>query len=175
MPESVAPFYQGWRLMNDRLVGVIGSLSDDELAWRPAPTMWPIWALAGHLAGTRVYWLCLVLHEPGAASTPFIDPGEIGWEDDLFRPRHADELVLALRSTFAVVEGCLRRWTPEMLSAEFPRERNGAIQMHTRQSILYRLLTHDASHSGEISQTLGSHGRGEVDLWSGLARVVPAT
>lgn len=61
-----------------------------------------------------------------------------------------------------------------MLRIEFRRERGGAIQFHTRQSVLFRLLTHDASHSGEISQTLGSHGQGEIDLWSGLARVVPA-
>ncbi len=28
--------------------------------------------------------------------------------------------------------------------------------MHTRQSVLYRILTHDAYHTGEISLTLGS-------------------
>jgi hypothetical protein len=44
--------------------------------------------------------------------------------------------------------------------------------MHTRQSVLYRLLTHDAYHTGEISLTLGSAGLGAVDLWRGLARVV---
>jgi hypothetical protein len=37
------------------------------------------------------------------------------------------------------------------------------------------MLTHDASHSGEISQTLGSYGRGEIDLWSHLSRILPAT
>jgi uncharacterized damage-inducible protein DinB len=173
MPENIAPLYQGWRLLNDRLVEAIGSLSDAELAWAPAPSMWPIWALAGHLAGARAYWLCAVLHEPGVTSTPFNDPSGEGWEDDLSHPRRADELVVALRSTFEIVDGCLHRWTTDMLATEFPRERNGVIQMHTRQSILHRLLTHDASHSGEISQTLGSHGRGEIDLWSGLARVLP--
>jgi hypothetical protein len=44
--------------------------------------------------------------------------------------------------------------------------------MHTRQSVLYRMLTHDAYHTGEISLTLGSAGLGEVDLWRGLARIV---
>jgi uncharacterized damage-inducible protein DinB len=176
MSESIAPFFKGWRLLNDRLVETIGSLSDAELAWTPSPTMWSIWALTGHLAGARVYWLCAILKEPGAASTPFSDdPSAEGWEDDPLHPRRADELVFALRSTFEVVDGCLQRWTTDMLATEFPRERNGVIQMHTRQSILHRLLTHDASHSGEISQTLGSHGRGEIDLWSGLARVLLPT
>ena len=170
MNEGVAPFYAGWRLLNDRLVETVSSLSTDELAWAPAPHMWPIWALVGHLAGARVYWLCHVLKEPGVAATPFTDPNA-GWEDDPARPRGAGELVGALRSSFEIVEGCLRRWTPEMLAVEFERERAGAIQLHTRQSIIWRLITHDASHTGEISQTLGSHGRGEIDAWAGLSRV----
>ncbi len=136
MTASVAPFYLGWRQANDRLIEVIGGLSDEELAWTSAPHMWPIWALAAHLAGTRVYWLCTILGEPGQATTPFTDPTGEGWEDDLAHPRGAGELVGALRTTFAVVEGCLERWTPEMLPVEFERERNGVVQLHTRQSIL---------------------------------------
>jgi uncharacterized damage-inducible protein DinB len=174
MSEPIAPFFTGWRQLNDRLIETISSLTADELAWTPAPSMWPIWALAGHLAGARVYWLCHVLKEPGAERTPFTDPSGEGWEDDPAHPRDADELASALRSTWSVIEECLERWTPEMLLDEFRRERNGATQIHTRQSVLFRLLTHDASHSGEISQTLGSHGRGEIDLWSHLSRTLTA-
>ncbi len=172
MAESVAPFYVGWRLLNDQLIATMQSLSADELAWRTSSEMWPIWALAAHLSGTRVYWLCHVLKEPGADSTPFTHPGGDGWEDDLSHQRSSDELVHALRSTWAVVDSCLRRWTPEMLPVEFPRERAGKIQMHTRQSILWRMITHDASHTGEISQILGSHGREGIDLWAGLSRTL---
>jgi uncharacterized damage-inducible protein DinB len=175
MSENVASFYAGWRQANDRLIETVGSLSTAELAWTPAPQMWPVWALAGHLAGARVYWLCAVLGEPGAATTPFTDPSGEGWEDEPSRPRDSDELIHALRSTWNVVEGCLERWTLDMLQVEFPRKRGDVMQMHTRQSILFRLLTHDASHAGEISQTLGTHGRGEIDLWSRLSRVLPAT
>ena len=175
MAANVAPFFTGWRQMNERLIEVVGSLSAEELAWVPAPNMWPVWALASHLAGGRQYWLCHVLGEPGADATPFADPAGAGWEDDLSRPRRADEVVQALRSTWDIVEGCLQRWTPEMLAVEFRRHRGDVVQLHTRQSVLFRLLTHDAAHSGEISQTLGSHGRGEIDLWSRLSRVLPAT
>ena len=173
MAESVAPFYLGWRQANDRLIETVAGLTDAELAWTSAPQMWPIWALVGHLAGARVYWLCTILGEPGLSTTPFTESTTEGWEDDLAHPRGADELVHALRSTFAVVEGCLERWTPQMLQVDFRRERNGVIQLHSRQSILFRLITHDASHAGEISQLLGTHGRGEIDLWSRLSRVQP--
>lgn len=43
--------------------------------------------------------------------------------------------------------------------------------MHTRQSVLMRLITHDAYHTSEISLMLGSHGLGEIDLWKGLSRI----
>jgi len=150
-------------------VETVASLSPDQLALRPAPDLWPIWATAAHLAGTRVYWLCVVAGEPGAERTPFTDSANEGWEDDLDHPRGPGELVFALESSWAIVAGCLERWTPEMLDTEFFRERDGQTQVHTRQSMLMRLITHDASHAGEISQTLGMHGGNELDLWTGRA------
>jgi uncharacterized damage-inducible protein DinB len=153
---------------------MIGTLTREQLALRPAPGQWPIWAAAAHLAGARVYWLCAILHEPGADATPFVDPTGDGWEDDLTQPRGPIELRFALESSWKVVERCLNQWTPAMLQEEFRRELRDQVQMHTRQSVLMRLITHDAYHCGEISETLGTHGLGELDLWTGRARVLPA-
>ena len=103
----------------------------------------------------------------GAETTPFTDPlSGLGWEDDDDTPRSADELVMALGTTWKIVAGCLARWTPQMLDDEFQRERNGKMQIHSRQSVIMRLITHDAYHAGEISQLLGAHGLPEIDLWS---------
>ena len=41
----------------------------------------------------------------------------------------------------------------------------GGVQLHTRLSILLRLLSHDAYHAGELSQTLGVAGLPQIDLW----------
>lgn len=164
---TVAYFYDGWRFAQERLVARIAELSPDELALRAAPHLWPIWAITAHAAGTRVYWLCHIFKEPGAERTPFTDPTGMGWEDDLDRPRDASELVTVLESTWTIVEDCLDRWTPDMLREEFPRPINGRVQLHSRQSVLMRMLTHDAYHCGEIAQTLGMHGLKEVDIWTG--------
>ena len=169
--QSIAPFYDGWRFTNDRLTERIGTLSTEELALRAGPDLWPIWAIAAHTAGVRVYWLCSVCQEPGTERTPFSDPANEGWEDDLAYPRGSGELIEALESTWSIVEDCLNRWTPDMLQHEFTRERNGELQIHTRQSVLMRLLTHDAYHCAEIGQTLGIHGLPEVDIWTGRARI----
>jgi uncharacterized damage-inducible protein DinB len=169
---GVGRFYEGWQLTNERLVATIGALSLEQLKLKPAPHLWPIWATTAHLAGARVYWLCGVFKEPGAESTPFIDPNGDGWEDDPGHPRHAKELVFALESSWAIVRQCLERWTPETLDSEARRLRDDKIQVHTRQSVLMRLLTHDASHAGEISQTLGMYELPELDLWTGRAPTV---
>ena len=148
-----------WPQYNRRLRDRVAAMTDEQLAIRPAPELLPIWAAIGHTAAMRVYWLCAVVGEPGIEATPFWDGTEaIDWADDLDHPRSADELAGALDSTFAIVEGCLDRWTIDMLTDEIERDYGGTIQVHTRSSILQRLLTHEAWHEGELSQTLGIRG-----------------
>ena len=154
-----------WAQYDRRLREVIGAMSADQLAIRPAANLWPIWATVGHTAGVRVYWLCDVIGEPGAETTPFSDVAKGGWEDDLDHPRSADELVGALESTWRLIQRCLDRWTPDMLGDRVDRDYFGEAQVHTRGSILQRLFSHDAYHCGELSQTLGINGLPQIDLW----------
>ena len=163
---SIRRFYDRWPQYNRRLTALVGAMSDEHLAIRPAPERDPIWATVGHTAGARTYWLCGVIGEPGADSTPWPDPEGGGWEDDLTHPRTAAELVVALDTTFAIVDGVLDRWTAEMLDDDIERRFGGAVQIHSRASILQRLMTHEAYHCGELSQTLGIHGLPQIDLWT---------
>ncbi len=172
MPASVASFYEGWRLFNDDLIKALAPLTAEQLALPVGSPTWPIWASASHLAGTRVFWLCHVFKEPGAETTPFNDPSGFGWEDDLAHPRSADELVGALTSTWRIVEHSLATWTPDTLGQEALRTRGTEVRSHTRQSVLMRMITHDAFHTGEISLALGSNGLPAIEPWGGLSRVV---
>lgn len=155
-----------WPQYNDRLVGAIRDLSQQDLALTPAGVEdWPIWATVAHTAGGRVYWLCAVLGEPGFENTPFTSAEE-GWEDDPDHPRSAAELVEALETSFTIVESCLDRWTPESLGEEIVREFAGTQQIHTRSSVIQRLLTHEAYHCGQLSELLGIHGLPQIELWA---------
>lgn len=176
---GVERYYRGWSLANDALIKSIMPLTPEQLGIAIRDD-WPIWASVSHIAGARVYWLCGVFGEPGVETTPFHDgAGGVGdgWEDDLAHPRSAAELVGALRSSWALIAGCLRRWTPESLMYEARRVRGDQVQLHTRQSVLWRLITHDAFHAGEISLIVGEHGlgssdpNGAIDLWSSLSRI----
>jgi uncharacterized damage-inducible protein DinB len=163
--STIRPAYDMWVQYDRRLREVVGAMSADQLAIRPAADLPPIWATVGHTAGVRVYWLCHVMGEPGADTTPFADVAAGGWEDHLDHPRSAEELVRALDSTWRLIQSCLDRWTLEMLSDRFDRDYFGAAQVHTRGSILQRMFSHDAYHCGELSQTLGINGLPQIDLW----------
>ena len=163
--STIRTAYDRWPQYNRRLRDVIAGMTPEQLAIRPSPDLWPIWATVGHTAAARVYWLCQVIGEPGADATPFAVGAEDGWEDHLDHPRGADELAHALDSTFAIIEGCLDRWTTDVLDDEIRREYGGTVQVHTRGSVLQRLFTHEAYHCGELSQTLGIHGLEQIDLW----------
>lgn len=162
---SIRPFYADWARYQARIVDGLRGLSADALAVRPGPDSWPIWAIAAHTAGARVYWLCNVFGESGADKTPFPDADGEGWEDHLDTPRSADEIVHALETSWRIVDECLDRWTPAMLDEAFPRVMGSRTQSHTRQSVLMRLITHDAYHAGEIALLQGMHGRPQLDLW----------
>ena len=163
---AIRPFYDRWPQYNRRLTEIVGSMTNEQLAIRPAPDLWPIWATVGHTAAARVYWLCGIVGQPGAETTPFPEPltGE-GWEDDLDHPRSGRELVTALDTTWEIVDRCLDRWTPATLAETVERVFGDQRQLHSRSSILHRLITHEAYHCGELSQTLGIHGLPQIDLW----------
>jgi hypothetical protein len=162
---SVALIFEGWQKTQAHLINRLPRLGPPELGLRASPEGWPIWAIVSHLAGARVYWLCGVFKEPGAESTPFPDPFGDGWEDHLDVPRESRELMFAVKSSWQIIESCLARWTPEMLSEAFMRERGSEVQRHTRQSVLTRLVMHDAFHCGEVSSLLGAHGLASMDPW----------
>jgi uncharacterized damage-inducible protein DinB len=166
MPTSLRPFYADWAGYNRRTIDGIRRITAEELAFQmPGTDHWPIWAIFGHAAGTRVYWLCRIFGEPGAEATPFRGDDE-GWEDDLSTPRSSAELAGAYESTWTVIDGVLGRWPPESLDVAVERaQADRQPERHTRQSILLRLMHHEAYHLGEVNVILGANGREMIDPW----------
>ena len=173
MDRSVAALYPDWPQYATRLRDAVRDLTAEQLAIRAGPEHGQIWQLASHTAGARVFWLCGIFSEPGADATPWKSPlTDDGWEDDESHPRSGEELVWALDSSWSVVADCLDRWSIEEmgLTAERPRP-DGSLAVHSRASVLNRLITHDAFHGGEISQLLGLHHLPSIDLWVRLSAV----
>jgi len=163
---TIRPFYADWELYNRQLIEGIRRLTPEQLALCPDGSRWPIWATVGHTAGVRVYWLCDVFGEPGKEATPFAGLSDgLGWEDDLDHPRNADELIGALETTWQIIDGILDHWTPGMLWEPFERQVDGRTDALSRRALLMRMISHEAYHCGELSQTLGIHRLTQIDLW----------
>ena len=166
MPQPIRPAYSRWPEYDRRLREVVGALTDEQLALRPAPERWPIWATIGHAACQRVFWLCDFAGEPGAETTRFTNAGfDCPGDDDLEHVLRAADLVDALESTFRVVEGCLDRWTIDMLDEVLRRPEWDASWVHTRGAVLQRVFSHDVYHVAELNEVLGAAGLAQVDLW----------
>src|SRR4051812_21935979 len=95
--------FSSWPQYNPRFRDIVGGLTEEQLAIRPGPERWPLWATVGHTACQRVFWLCDFAGEPGADTTPFPDAGHnCPGDDDLEHVLGAAELAAALDSTFRI-------------------------------------------------------------------------
>ena len=171
---AMQTFYDGWANYQRLLLTAIRELTPEQLALRPAPRLWAVWQLAGHVAGSRAYWFHDVLGEGDpavrdmfrvtSATVPDLALEDAGWEDDEDHPRGPDEVVEGFELTWAMIDDCLQRWTPDDLAVEFTRQRRTGTQTFTRQWVIWHLIEHDLHHGGEISLILGSHGLSGLDL-----------
>jgi uncharacterized damage-inducible protein DinB len=65
---AMETFYDGWANYQRLLLTSIRELTPEQLALRPAPRLWGVWQLAGHMAGSRAYWFHDVLGEGDPAT-----------------------------------------------------------------------------------------------------------
>jgi uncharacterized damage-inducible protein DinB len=169
-PTEFRLFYEGWAKHQALVIDALRGLTPDQLNLRTAPHQWAVWQLAAHIAGARSYWFYDVLGEGDpsikdlfrvdSTTVPGLTLDDAGWEDDADRPRSADELVEGLTRTWAIVDDCIRRWTPEDLDATFERRS----RTHHRGWVVWHVMEHDLHHGGEVSQILGSNGLPGLDL-----------
>jgi uncharacterized damage-inducible protein DinB len=154
--------YGQWPMYDARLRDFVGTLSGEELARRAQPEGWPAWAIVGHLACQRVFWLCDFAGEPGAEATPFPNASDnCPGDDDLEHVLDVDQLVHALEASFRIVERALDTWTVDSLSELIRRPEWDDSWVHSRAAVIQRVFAHDLYHVGELSAAIGTG----VDLW----------
>ncbi len=161
--------YEGWESQQADLLTSIRPLTLEQMQLRAAPGEWAIWQLASNMAGGRLYWLCRMLGEDDGGlgemfrvdhvTVPGLDIQWAGWEDNEERPRTAEELVDAFEKTWAVIEGCLDRWSLEDLDVEVTSTNAWGREVTISPGwVLWRLMAHEVHHGAEISLILRVHG-----------------
>lgn len=162
----IRPAYSKWPWVNRQLRDVVATLTEAQLALRPSPDRWPLWATIGHAACQRVFWLCDFAGEPGAETTRFTNAGyDCPGDDDLEHVLSAAELPEALDGTFRIVDRCLDGWTIGMLEEVLRRPDWDDSWVHTRGAVIQRVFSHDVYHVAEVNGVLGAAGLAQVDLW----------
>jgi uncharacterized damage-inducible protein DinB len=164
---SIRPAFGTWPRYNQRLREAVAGMSAEQLAIQPSPGRWPAWATIGHTLCQRVFWLCDFAGEPGADTTRFTDAAfDCPGDDDLEHVLSAQDLIEAIDDTFRIVDGCLDRWTIDMLDDVITHPEWDDGRTHTRGWVIQRVFSHDVYHCAELNETLSASGQPQIDLWA---------
>lgn len=157
--------YEGWEGHQTSLVHAIAPLTAEQLLWRPATQLHSVGELARHISLGRLVWF-LRMDAPGSAAlAEQID----AWEVDGDGNRHivesaipigttAVDLVHWLEVTGKMVADTLQTWHVADLTQTYRHTWNGDVYDVSRQWTIWRILSHDIHHGGQIALMLGMQG-----------------
>ena len=169
---SLMSIYEGWDSHQLALVRAITPLTPEQLAWRPAPHLSSVGELISHTALARLWWF----HKMGAPGSAELarqiapwagekvnaeDPTELHrWADALEQQEAAiagnlTELLRWLEASWQMIETTLTTWTVADLTQTYRHIREGKMYVISRQWTIWRVLSHDLHHGGELAILLG--------------------
>lgn len=162
--DSLAFLFEGWDGYQTSLVRAITPLTAAQLEWRPAEGRRSIGELVRHIALGRITWFSRV-GVPGIEQAGRQVPR---WHTDGDGARHAvenavasndaAELVRWLEISWQPVRWMLDEWTVRDLAATYRHRYRGTDFEITRQWVVWRMLSHDSHHGGQIAMMLAIQG-----------------
>jgi uncharacterized damage-inducible protein DinB len=177
--NSLSLIYDGWQGYNQSLVNALQPLTPDQLGWRPADHLNSLGETARHISLGRVIWFSR-MEAPGSAElVAQIDAWETDpdgnhdiLEDQVLASDQADQLVHWLEISWEMIEQTLDTWTIADLDQTYLHVWNGETYLNSRQWTIYRILSHDIHHGGEISLMLGMQGIEAFELCDLFGHIV---
>jgi uncharacterized damage-inducible protein DinB len=172
--ETLHDLFDGWPGHNQSLLNAIAPLTSEQLSWRPKEGFRSVGEVARHISLSRLGWF-LRMNAPG--STPLADRIP-KWETDRDGVKdiveesvdiagNADSLVEWLTATWDMIDQTLTTWSLNDLARAYTHQWNGESWANSRHWTIWRILTHDIHHGGELSLMLGLQGIEAFEL-SGL-------
>lgn len=158
-PLSLASIFDGWDGYHTSIVHAVAPLTPDQLAWKAAADQRSVGETAGHIALGRIGWFSRMeaprsLELLKAAEAITLPGGDID-------PAKADDaavLVHWLTLTWEMIGETLRAWTVADLSRSFIQPYQGKVYRCSYQWALWRILSHDLHHGGQLALMLGMQG-----------------
>ncbi len=175
-PLSLKTIFSGWETYQASLVHAVAPLSPEQLAFRPVPRLRSVGELVGHIALGRVDWF----NRMGAPSAEEVvrrlayagaPHGDIAIES-AHLAASAPELVRLLEISWHAIQAVLDQWTSDDLSVTYRFVYQGMAYAISRQWTIWRILTHDVHHGGELSLLLGLQGISVPELGDQFGHLV---
>ncbi|HST05372.1 MAG TPA: DinB family protein [Chloroflexia bacterium] len=178
---TTSPFlktvYDGWDSHQQALMRAVTPLTPEQLTWRLELNQSSVSVneLIAHVAGARLWWF-YKMSAPGSAAlarqiapwaTEKFDAGDISelrrwmeaniqWEETVIKT--PGEPLKWLELSWQMIETTLSTWTVADLARTYRHIREGKLYAVTRQWTIWRVLSHDLHHGGQIALMLGLQG-----------------
>jgi uncharacterized damage-inducible protein DinB len=154
--------FEGWEGYQACLVQALTPLSTLQLTWQPTPRLRPVGEIAAHISLGRIDWFQR-MGAPGSEQlaeefAPWRSPGSVISRQGAPRAENAAEMVRWLEVSWFMVADTLERWTAADLLRTYRLELRGKVLAVSNQWTMWRVLTHDIHHGGEIALMLGLQG-----------------
>lgn len=161
--QPLSTVYEGWEGYNRSLLHAVEPLNPEQLAYRPAPDLRSVGELFRHIACGRIGWFRR-MDAPGSAELAAQVPE---WRQDNEGNQHLVEeslplevgdLVHWLNASWAMVEATLTQWTVADVEKTYNHTYWGTTYAVSRQWTIWRILSHDIQHGGQLSLMLYMQG-----------------
>jgi uncharacterized damage-inducible protein DinB len=163
--KSLTDIYAGWEGHQTSLVHAIASLTPEQLRWQPADNLQSVGELARHISLGRINWFAR-MDAPGSTElaaqiSEWVEDDDGNQhivESEVVSADQAEALVYWLQASWQMIERTLKSWTAVDLAKSYRHTWNGDVYNVSRQWTIWRILTHDVHHGGQIAMMLGMQG-----------------
>lgn len=152
--QLLAVIFEGWHAHQETLIKAIVPLNPEQLELRAAPDLLSVGEIAAHIVQARAAWFYRLMGDGGDEFKTISS-----WDPRGEHSRSAQDIVAGLEATWKGMHAAIADWTPEDWDKTWPDKDDASTpDVLTRQWVIWHLLEHDLSHSGEISIILGANG-----------------
>jgi len=158
--STVGDIFNGWSGYQTSLLHAIEPLTAGQLVWQPAPGVRSLGGVIRHLSLGRINWLARI-SAPGIEEVCAQVPR---WFTDSDGARHVVEdavpsddnqiLTRWLKLSWSPLQRILEEWTIESLFQTYLHIFRGTRYEVSNQWTLWRILSHDMHHGGQIAMML---------------------
>lgn len=158
--STLGAIFEGWYGYETSILHAIESLTTEQLVWRPVPRVRSLGEIIRHLSLGRINWLARM----GAPGVHEVCDEVPKWFTDSDGARHVVEdavpsdqsgiLVHWLERSWGPIGRTLQEWTVEQLFRTYLHTFRGTRYDVSHQWTLWRIMSHDTHHGGQIAMML---------------------